>query len=182
MWIPDFMRRRRALLPALVLALLCEAAWSFTHEIAEADLQQKVTAAMPVEIRKPAYALTISDPVIDLAGSDETVGIVAQVMLEVPGWRQASGTVNLSGKLVYEPQNHAFYLRNVLVRKLDVEDAQESLLPALRVVAQFAVAHALAAKPVYVIKDENLKAGFARAFLKSVSVRDRKLILTMEIF
>jgi len=178
----DLMRRKRALLSALALVFISKAAWGFTHEIAEAELQQKVAAAMPVEIRKPAYVLTISDPVIDLAGTDETVGVVAQVVLEVPEQMKAVGTVTLSGKLVYEPQGYAFYFRNVQVRKLEVEGIQEALLPALRLVAQFAVARALAARPIYVIKDDSLKAQFARAFLKSVSVRDRKLVLTMEIF
>jgi hypothetical protein len=176
------MRGKRALLSALTWVFISKAAWGFTHEIAEAELQQKVAAAMPVEIRKPAYALTISDPVIDLAGTDETVGVVAQVALEVPEQIKAAGTVTLSGKLAYEPQDHAFYFRNVQVRKLEVEGAQDALLPILRLVAQFAVTRAFATRPIHVIKDDGLKARFARAFLKSVSVRDRKLILTMEIF
>lgn len=178
----DSMRRGRVLLAALAPALVCQAAWGFTHEVTEAELQQKVSAAMPVEIRKPTYALTISDPVIDLAGTDQTVGIVAQVALDVPQQIKAAGTVTLSGRLVYEPQGYAFYLRNVVIRKLEVEGAQESLLPALRLVTQFAVARALAAQPIYSIKDDSMKARFARAFLKSVSVEDRKLVLTMEIF
>lgn len=178
----NWMRRGRSLLSAMALLLVCQAAWGFTHEVAEAELQQKVSAAMPVEIRKPAYALTISDPVIDLAGADETVGVVAQVALDLPENMKAAGTVAVSGKLVYDPRAYAFFLRNVVVRKLEVEKAQESLLPVLRLGAQFALARALSVHPVYVIKDDSLKARFARALLKSVSVEDHKLILTMEIF
>jgi hypothetical protein len=176
------MRRKRVLLSIFVLAFISEAAWGFTHEIAEAELQQKVVAAMPVEIRKPAYVLTISDPVVDLAGNNEIVGVVAQVVLEIPEQTKAVGTVTLSGKLAYEPQSYAIYFRNVLIRKLEVEGVQDAFLPAVRLVAQFAVARAFAARPIYVIKDDSLKAKFARAFLKSISVQDHKLVLTMEIF
>lgn len=170
-----------AALLTLALTLLPAAASAFSHEISQAELQDKVAAAMPLEIKKRFYKLVISDPEIDLGGGDGRVAVVARLGLTT-GSGQANGVVSFTGVPTYDPATASLFLSGVVIRDLRVDGAPESHLPGIRVIAQLAASHAFARHPIHVIRGDSLKSGMAKAFLKSVAVEDNKLILLLEVF
>jgi hypothetical protein len=171
----------RSSLAALVLMFCSQVAAAFTYEITEAELQQKTTAAMPLEIKKPHYTLLISDPVIDLGVADDDITILAKIDLTMPGI-QAAGNIKFKGRLTYDADSYSVFLKNVEVQQVLLEGVPETYSPGVKLISQLAASKMFASNPVYVIKDDGMKARFAKSFLKSMSVKDDKLILFMEIF
>jgi hypothetical protein len=161
--------------------LTCQVAAAFTYEITNAELQQKVSAAMPLEIKKQFYTLVISNPVIGLGDSGGDVAVLAKIELVMPSW-QATGNTELKGQLTYEPDTASFFLKNVLMKQVLIEGVPKTYLPGVKLAAQLAARKMFATHPIYVIKDDSMKARFAKASLKSVSTKDGKLILFMDIF
>lgn len=180
----NFAQKAR-LLCAVALAFACQAASAFTHEITEAELQQKIALAMPYEIKKPLYTLMLSDPSIDLHNVDGNIKVITQAKLDMPSLKMANslaGRVEFIGQLAYEPSSTSFYLKKVVIKRIDWDGVPENYQAGLQLVAQLTASKILSSKPVYVIKGDSMKARFAKSFLQSVAVNDGKLILTMEIF
>ena len=170
----------RSSLLAFILMFTYQVAAAYTYEITEAELQEKISAAMPLEIKKQFYALVISNPVIDLGDSGGDVIVLAQIELVMP--RQATGNIELKGHLAYEPDTASFFLKNIQIKRVQIERVPNAFLPGVKLATQLAARKMFATHPVYVIKDDSIKAHFAKSSLKSVSTKDRKLILSMEIF
>ena len=65
---------------------------------------------------------------------------------------------------------------------MEVKNLPEKYLPKAREAAQLAIEKSLATRPIYRLKDNDLKQKLAKAVLQSVNVKNEKLLVTLSVF
>ncbi len=152
---------------------------SFTMELSEAQLQQTIASVMPLENTKFFVTVNLADPKIELqAGSDE-ISISSRVSARIPGDLQGSGFGRISGKIHYDAQQGAFYLQQPRLREFHIDNLPAAYAAEVRDIAQSILQSTLVDQPVYTLNDANLKERLTRASLKSVKVKDGKLLVEL---
>lgn len=166
------------------LALLSQFSWSFSYtvEITEAELQSKVAAMMPIEKSKLFVTTTLSNPVVTLGESDDQIATSVLVNVKAPGNIKGSAHVATTGSLIYKAKEGAFYLGNPKIVGLTSSDIPESLVPKIKELSQSALAKILSSRPIYKLKDDNMKHQLAKSVLKSIKVKDHKLLIELSAF
>ena len=84
-------------------------ALDYTQEITEQEIQEKISAFMPIEKKKYFVTVTLSNPIIDLLKESDEIGIRANIDASAPGGIKGSGEVMIKGTLDYEPKKGEFY-------------------------------------------------------------------------
>jgi len=81
-------KRVLAIASATVLLLTSQLAWAFSYtvEISEKELQEKISAMMPLEKKKFFMSVVLSNPDVDLMENDNKIGIT----IDIKVWRQAA--------------------------------------------------------------------------------------------
>ncbi|TWX47194.1 DUF1439 domain-containing protein [Colwellia hornerae] len=168
----------------IILSLLSQiaVAFDYTQEITEQEIQEKVSALMPIEKKKYFVTVKISNPIIALLKATDEIGIRANIDASAPGGIKGSGEVMIKGTLDYDPEKGEFYFKNPTIIKLAIDKIPKSFTPKIQDIAQAALSKMMAVYPVYKFKDDNLKHKLAKAVLKSLAVKDEKLIITLGVF
>lgn len=168
----------------LLLLVVTQAALAFSHtiEIPEAELQQKVSAMMPLERKMYFITVTLTEPEVKLLGQTNRIGIASRIEASIPGGIKGSGRVALNGTLSYQSKSGEFYYTDPVITDLQVDGLPKKYLPQVRSITQVLLENALAVHPVYTLSDTNLKQALAKAVLKSITVTDGKLVVVLGIF
>jgi hypothetical protein len=168
----------------ILLSLISQVifALEYTQEITEQEIQEKISAFMPIEKKKYFVTVKITNPKIDLIKETDEIGILANIEAFAPGGIKESGEVTIKGTLDYDPQKGEFYFKNPKIVSLAIDKVPKIFIPKVQSIAQIALSKAMAVYPVYKFKDNNLKHKLAKAVLKSLKVKDEKLILTLGVF
>lgn len=166
---------------ALVLLLCCWGAnaFSYTLELTEAEIQARVDALMPLEKKRFFITAILRHPEIDLIGETNRIRLTADVELKAPRNVSGAGRVSFSASLRYDARTGSFHLDDLRVDGLEVAGVSESHIPRATRVLQFVARKYLAAKPVFTLKDNDVKQQLARSALKSVEVQGD--VLTVEL-
>jgi hypothetical protein len=157
-------------------------ALDYTQEITELEIQEKVSAFMPIEKKKYFVTVKISNPKIDLIKKTDEIGILANIEAFAPGGITGSGEIMVKGSLDYDPKKGEFYFKSPKIVSLTIDKVPHKIIPKIQGIAQIALSKAMAVYPVYKFKDDNLKHKLAKAVLKSLKVKNEKLILTLGVF
>ena len=172
-----------ALLAFAILAMAhSSVAFSYTLEISESELQEKVSAMMPMKKKNVFVAVTISDPKVDLIKESNEIGVFSNIEVIALGSLKGSGRAYIKGTLKYEAQKGEFYFRDPTVVSLDVDNVAKKFIPNIKKITQLAITKAMSVYPVYKFKDDNIKHTLAKAALKSVTVEHEKLLVTLSAF
>lgn len=157
-------------------------ALSYTMEITEQELQQRVTAMMPIQVTKPQISVVFLDPKVRLLKDSDEVAVSSPLELAVAGVLKVSGYVNVKGTLRYEATTGEFFLKNPVISEMEVKNLPEKYQPKAREAAQLAIEKTMATRPVYKLQDNHLKQRLAKAVLQSVDVKNEKLLVTLSVF
>jgi len=157
-------------------------AFSYTLEISESELQEKVLAMMPMKKKNMFAAVTVSDPKIDLIKESNEIGVTTNIEVIALGSLKGSGRANITGTLGYDAEKGEFYFRDPTIVSLEVDNVAKKLIPKIKKITQLAITKAMSVYPVYKFKDNNIKHKLAKAALKSVTVEQEKLLVTLSAF
>jgi hypothetical protein len=157
-------------------------ALDYTHEITQQEIQEKVSAFMPIEKKKYFVTVKVLNPKIDLIKTTDEIGIFANIEVIAPGGIKGSGEVMIKGTLDYGPKEGSFYFKNPTIISLVIDKIPHKFIPKIQGIVQKALSMAMAVYPVYTFKDDNLKHTLAKAVLKSLKVENEKLVLTLGVF
>jgi hypothetical protein len=157
-------------------------AFSFTKEFTEPELQQKVEAMMPLKKKKFFVTVIITEPKLDLIEGSNEFGIQANIEAIAPGGLKGNGSTNITGSISYVPDEGAFYMDNPTIVDLKINGIPDKYQPKIRKLAQITISKILSSRPVYKLKDDNLKHKLAKATLDSVLVENEKLLVTLTVF
>ena len=79
-------------------------AFAFTKEFTEAELQEMVSAIMPITRSKFFVTMTLSEPRLDLLESSNEIGLGANIKASALGSYGGSGSGYLTGSLSYNQE------------------------------------------------------------------------------
>ena len=152
-----------------------------TITLTEADVQRRVVERFPITRAMPlGMTLTLANPVVDLGDPGGRGGLLADATLALPGGRRYAGQADVSGSVRFDRTQGQFLLDAPRLDALRVPGLPESWAGTARSVANAAVAAAVQSLPLYTLTDEDFAQSYAKRHLKSVQVRDRRLVLDFD--
>lgn len=157
-------------------------ALSYTLEISEQELQEKIAAMMPLEKKKFFVTVIFSHPKVELAENANQIGIYSQLDIAAPGGITSTGSTKITGTLSYDAAKSEFYFKNPAVVEMKIGKVPELYVAAIKEIAQLIADKMLATMPVYKLKGGDLKHDMAKAMLKSVVVENKQLLVELELF
>lgn len=166
----------------LLLSAHTAMAFSYKLEISESEIQQRVTAMMPIQKSKFLLTVILSDPKVSLIKNTNEVAVSSPIEVMAPAGIKGSGFVKLQGSLSYDAKSGEFFLRNPTIVEFEVNKLPEKYKQQAKLVVQTATENVLAKHPIYKLKDDNLKQKLAKAVLKSVTVKEQKLLVVLGVF
>lgn len=175
-----FSRKALCFLCLLSIHFCCMAGYSM--EISEQELQNKISAMMPKEMNKWFLKTTLSNPIVDLSQSVNELCVISDVDIVAPGGLANSGDVRLCGTLIYEKNSGAFFLRSPKILDIRIAGISSENLSKMKGLVQIFAEKIFSAHPVYVLKSDSIKSSIAKSFLRTVEVKEKKLILLFELF
>ena len=156
-------------------------AFSYTHSLSEADLQQAIEKSMPIVKKKYLMTMTFSNPKIDLLEATNQISLMSDIHIAAPGNLEGKGRANLVGELEYRQAEGAFYLKNARLKELTLDGIPPDIQPELKKLAQTSLAKALSKRPVYVLNDNDVKQKLAKSTLQSIEIKNQALEITFGI-
>jgi hypothetical protein len=157
-------------------------AFTYTIEITERSLQEKIDAMMPLTRKQFFITVTLSEPKINLIKDSNEVGFFTHVEVLVPGGLKGSGRGKIQGTVSYKPERGEFYLHNPSIVSLEIDRLPKKLMPKISQIAGVILSKSLSQYPVYKLKDSDSGHQLAKATLKSIKVGDDKLLVTLGMF
>ena len=157
-------------------------AFSYTLELSESEIQERVEAMMPLEKKKFFVTTILTNPVVDLIESTNALGLSTDVAVKAPGNIVGRGRVSFTGTLRYDNDSGVFYFDNLKVISLDVKKLLPETLPKIKKILESVAKQFLAKKPIFRLKDNNLKHKLAQSILKSIAVNNENLVIELGLF
>lgn len=172
---------RSLLLRLLFIALLLPApAWAYVVEMTQEQLQVMLAKGFPLK-REVAFAtLTFDQPRLVLEQGSNRLGLALTLLAEMPGQRPARGSGMIDGELEYHADTGEFHLRNPSVKSLSFDGLAPQYNALLQgVVAEYA-AQTLPIVVLYRLDESEMRQAMARRMLKSVQVKDGKVLAELD--
>ncbi|EAQ67347.1 hypothetical protein MED121_15509 [Marinomonas sp. MED121] len=165
----------------IVLSTNLANAFSYTHSFTEAELQQQIEKVMPIVKQKYFLTMTLSNPQIDLIEGANEIGLKSNINVDAPGGMGGAGQAHIVGQLEYNQAEGAFYFKNARLVDLTLDGVSPELLPEIKKAAQSGLTRSLSKRPVYVLKDSDVKQKIAKSTLQSIMVKNQELEITFGI-
>lgn len=172
---------RQLLFLILILSSPITMALSYTVELSEAQLQKKVSAMMPIEKKKLFFKLKLSQPQIELIEGSNEVGIFTHIDIDSKLGIKGSGRAKIIGSLSYDTASSEFFFKNSRIETLEIDKVSQKNIKQIKGLVQSISSKILAKKPVYRLKDDNLKHKLAKAMLQSIVVVDKTLRIKLSV-
>ncbi len=172
------------LINLLILFLFSSSAraLSYTVEVSEAQLQEKIAAAMPIEKKKLFVKVIFSHPKIDLAVGDNQIGLYSQIDVVAPGGIQSTGQAKIKGALTYNPEQNTFYFNHPTIVNIQLHDIPDSFMASVKDIAQLIVSSKFPSIPIYTLQDNDLPQSLLKYTLKSIAIENRQLLIELGVF
>lgn len=147
--------------------------------ISKADIQKMADMKFPIEKNAALVNIRLYSPLVFF--KDDSIGLAMQYSanLLLTG---ISGSVSFKCKPVYKPENTSFYMSNFELIDITMDNAgnfidKDKLMGFISMIINDLFSNT----PLYTLKPEDYKQNMARMVLKSVSVRDENLVLTLSL-
>lgn len=171
------MRRVINVMCLVIFSCYASPACAYTLEIQENELQDKVSAMMPIELKKMFLIVTLSNPIIDLESESNEVTVYTDIQVEAPSGQKGTGSLKIRGSPFYKPDISSLFLQEVKIVDMKIDKLPETYFPLAKGVVHLMATKMFAKYPVYTLKSASIKHSIAKTFLKSVSVSNNKLML-----
>lgn len=156
-------------------------ALSYTVELSEAQLQKRVASIMPIKKKKLFFKIILSDPKIELLDGSNEIGIFTHIEIKSKIGIKGTGRAKIVGSLSFEPETGEFFFKNTKLLKLEVDKVSEKNNQQIRTLVQAVGGKLLEKKPIYRLKDDDLKHKLAKSMLQSIAIKDKKLLLKLSV-
>ena len=147
-----------------------------TITLGQAEIQQRLEAAFPVEQEQFAVRVVVDQPQVILREGSDRIGLDVRVRVRIPLLREYTGRVGTTGKLVYRREDKAFYLFESRVERLEIDGLPPEQTELVKKPVEAVAARALEAHPIYRLQGRNAQETLVEYVLLDVQVRDGKVI------
>ncbi len=166
----------------LLLISQVSLAFEYTLEFTQPELQEKISAMMPVTKQTMLATVVVDNAKLELIEGSDKLAIAAKLNAQILGNLNATGDVKIQGTLSYNAKEGAFYLKNPEIIELNINEIPPKFHDQVKQLAQKGVAKKLSNQPVYKLKDDDTKQSLAKSMLKSLQVKNKTLIATLGLF
>jgi hypothetical protein len=170
-----------------IIALLClflpaPQALAFTRELTASELQTQLAGQFPRHEQTPFMTVTLYDPRIILKDKSDRIGLEISIATTSLGNVSGKARGVMDGKLHYESKTGEFFLLRPQMQHLHVAGVPEQYQGDIQILVETIARETLSQIPVYTLNEDVPNEALARSFLKSVAVRNGKLILELGLF
>ena len=157
--------------------------FAYTLEYTQEDLQKKIEKKFPYLISKPIYRVELKNPHVILKEGEDRIGFKVDVSVTILERLPNHGSATLNGKLRYEASSGKLFLDDPKLQELLIEGAPPEINFAVGTVLEGEIIKKhFATKPLYELKEQDLQHTLAKLMLKSVAVKDGKLLIELDPF
>lgn len=158
---------------------------SYSAEFSSADIQTRVDAMKPIKVQKAFISMEMQDPKVSLIAQSNEIAVSSSILIESTLLKSTQysakhllipARASIQAGLRYEPSEGAFYLLNPKVTALEIDKVPEAMKPKARELAQALTTGFFAKRPVFVLRDDQVKQCLAKSVLQSVRVQGDKII------
>lgn len=169
-----------AMLPSAAM-LLADPALALTVPIPEKALQARIGEQFPLTRRMPlGIDVELANPVVRLAGQDGRIGLALDAAVGLPNQAALSGRADVSGLVRFDPAQGRFLLDDPRLESLQVPGVPPSYAALVQATVNAAAASLLRSLPLYTLGTGSFAESYAKRHLKSVRVKDGRLLLDFE--
>jgi hypothetical protein len=151
--------------------------------LTQQEIQEKLDQKFPFSKRHLLlFEVTYSNPKVTLAeGSDRIrFSIDADLSnLATSDGQHLSGACEVAAGLRYDAEQHAFFLIDPEIEKLDIAGLPVELTPKVQQAMRATAEEVLTRRAAYTLRPTDPKKAAARAVLKSVEVENGVLVITL---
>ena len=173
----------RILTCGLVVSTLvaCSSSGIFRRELVftREDLQAKLTKKFPRKEKHQLMTVTFSDPEILLEPGADAMGVRLDIKIAPRLGKQRTGQVVAEGEIEYRPQRGEFFIVNPKVISIEVDHLRGRYQKSVRSIADRIVEQYLSEVAVYRLDQKDFKQKVAKLILKSVDIKDGKLVVVV---
>ena len=167
---------------AFLLISQVSLAFEYTLEFTESQLQEKISAMMPVTKQTMLATIVVDQAKLGLIEGSDKLAIAAKLNATLLGGVKATGDLKIQGTLSYKASEGAFYLKDPEIVELNINEIPPRFHDQIKQLAQKGLAKKLSTQPVYKLKDDDMKQSLAKSMLKSLQVKNKTLIATLGLF
>jgi len=175
------MLRMVFLMVAIAVSHLASAR-SYTLEVSEAELQQKLSAVMPMTRHHSILTIELNDAMLNLCKDSNEISIFVHVKAFAAGQLQGTGRGRITGSLSYEPVQGAFFFHDPKISEMEIDKLQSQFAPQVRQITQQLISSTMALYPIYTLDDNDMQQKLAKSVLQAVEVKNQRLLLTLNAF
>ena len=151
---------------------------SYTFALKAEDLEKKMTQAFPIKIKKLIFVFKITDPVIILPkGSVDRIGIGMSIKVSIPGLLSAKGNAVVEGEVDYDPDQGEFFFFDPEIKEMDIHGLPRRYGEEVRGLFEGIIRSTLGDMSIFKFDQDDKKQKIAKRFLKSVKVKDERLMI-----
>lgn len=163
----------------LLFLLLCVSFNSYGFEqtltFTQSQLQQRLQDITPIE-RKTMFAnVVLTDGQLRLLDKENEIEVTAFLDVTALGSLHGTGSVTVQGSLSYQPSEGAFYLHNAKVTSLKVDQLSQDAVTQITPLVQDLVTQGLQSRPIFQLKDNDMRHALLKASLKRIEVKQKTL-------
>ncbi len=157
-------------------------ALSYTMEITEQELQNRITAMMPIEKDAFFIKVKILNPKVRFLKHNNQISIASTVKINAITGYKGDGKIKMTGTILYKPEQAAFYFINPVINTIKIKNVPQQYMLQIKAITQNLLQNSLSHYPIYTLdaNDENQK--LAKSYLKSVKVEQHILKLELSLF
>lgn len=144
--------------------------------ISRSQIQAMVDKKFPFDANAVIARLTVDSPRVYFVGTN--VGIEVHIQGGFMG-TELEGTVDLNGRLTYEKEEGAFFLKDIEISEITVNDAGFRDTDRFKPIVAKMVTNYLDDFPVYRLDTDDSKQSIAKYLLKDIAVRGDTLVVTL---
>ncbi|MEO0576672.1 MAG: DUF1439 domain-containing protein [Pseudomonadota bacterium] len=183
--------RKTLIIAALCIALVGAGAYlyfqgaRYTLQFTETELQEKLSAKLPVSRDYLfIFEVVLDNPRLRLVEGSDRVNAGMDVTLNIRIGNEPlplGGKIDISGGVRYASEIGQFFLTDPIIEDLSVQGVPSRYTDRVDEVMTKALARFYAERPIYTLKDTDVKAKAAKLLLKKVVVRNSVLFVTLGV-
>lgn len=157
----------------------------YAFRFTEPELQDKLAQRLPLErTYLLIFQVVLDNPRLQLIDGSDRVRAGLDVTLNIRVGSEPAplgGSLDVSGGVKYDNVKGEFYLSDPVIEDLSIQGVPSGYSDRVDNILTKAISEYYADRPIYTLKESDVKQSAAKLLLKNVSIEDRVLIVTLGV-
>ncbi|OZG73122.1 hypothetical protein BTA51_11535 [Hahella sp. CCB-MM4] len=150
-------------------------ALAYRLALTDKALERHLGRFFPLETRKLGIYIQLADPRVKLDERANRIHLRVQLLVRLPGQIKTEGHLELSGVLVYDTEEGAFYLNRPEICEFALGSIPPGYLTPVRVLVRSLLSRFVVNVPLFKFRNTSLKHRLVRSVVRNVEVHRGKL-------